>query len=126
MTFCGFPIGVKAEPALAAMADRVTALALSIPESSEVRATSGMKTSIAVSFIMSAEVNAMTGRRISISLLSEPPEEAMSFEESRTKTPESSRAFEAMMSEVISERLFQSTKAGVLERSEGLKRARTK
>ena len=119
-------MGVKAEPALAAIADKVTVLALSAPDRSEVRATSGMKTSMAVSFIMSDEVRAITGMRSSISRLSEPFERAISLEESLTKKPDSSKAFEAITSDVIRDKLSQSISLGVLERKERSKMARMK
>ncbi len=75
---------------------------------------------------MSDEVKAITGRRNSISLLSEPFERAISLEESLTKKPESSRAFEAITSDVIRDKLSQSISLGVLEGKERSKRARMK
>ncbi|AHL22282.1 hypothetical protein BD01_0659 [Thermococcus nautili] len=114
MMFCGFPIGVRAEPTFAAIAESVTALALSIPESSERATTRGMKTSIAVSFIISAEERAIVGSRRRSSLLLEPFVRSTSLGASLLKTPESSRPFEVMIKAVMRLRLPQSTRPGVL------------
>ncbi len=107
MTFCGFPIGVKAEPTFAAIAERTMRLLKSFPPEIWDRViTKGMKISMAVSFIMTAEESATVGRRMKASFLSEPPDREISLHERRVKIPDSSSPpLETSMSDPIRERL---------------------